>query len=283
MAYEASVRALGRRGPGPGDPHQRHPGGALRPEEAVGHAGARARHPRGAPAGHRRRPGRAAGRVRDRRGALGRRRAAGPGRGERPPRQLRGARLRHPLGRRGGGVPRGRRAASRALGPRPGAGREVYDVWRLGTEPEARYRLEVLFDAYGASTKEALAALERITERADLRLRRGRGQPAPPADPARAGQGRRVGRAAGGDQLRRRDRQPGSGVGRAWRSPWASTPPRPGDHVLALAYGAGEAIAQDIEVTAEVPATATAAQVPGEAISVSTYYRWTRGRQAEPH
>jgi 3-hydroxy-3-methylglutaryl CoA synthase len=57
----------------------------------------------------------------------------------------------------------------------------------------------------------------------------------------------------------------------------------PGDHVLALGYGGGEAIAQDIEITGEVPATATAAQVPGEAISVSTYYRWTRGRQAEPH
>jgi hypothetical protein len=57
----------------------------------------------------------------------------------------------------------------------------------------------------------------------------------------------------------------------------------PGDHVLALGYGGGEAIAQDIEVTATVPATATAAQVPGEAISVSTYYRWTRGRQVEPH
>ncbi len=57
----------------------------------------------------------------------------------------------------------------------------------------------------------------------------------------------------------------------------------PGAHVLALADGGGEAIAQDIEVTAPVPATATAAQVPGEAISVSTYYRWTRGRQAEPH
>ena len=52
---------------------------------------------------------------------------------------------------------------------------------------------------------------------------------------------------------------------------------------LALGYGGGEAIAQDIEITAEVPATATAEQIPGEAISVSTYYRWTRGRQAEPH
>ena len=28
---------------------------------------------------------------------------------------------------------------------------------------------------------------------------------------------------------------------------------------------------------------ATADQIAGEAIDLSTYYRWTRGRQAEPH
>jgi 3-hydroxy-3-methylglutaryl CoA synthase len=57
----------------------------------------------------------------------------------------------------------------------------------------------------------------------------------------------------------------------------------PGDHLVALGYGGGEAIAQAIEITAPVPATGTAAQIPGEAIDLSTYYRWTRGRQAEPH
>ena len=51
------------------------------------------------------------------------------------------------------------------LGPSARAGREVYDVWRLGTEPEPRYRLEVLFDAYATTTAEALAALEAATER----------------------------------------------------------------------------------------------------------------------
>ena len=30
-------------------------------------------------------------------------------------------------------------------------------------------------------------------------------------------------------------------------------------------------------------AAATADQLAGEAIDLSTYYRWTRGRQAEPH
>ena len=58
---------------------------------------------------------------------------------------------------------------------------------------------------------------------------------------------------------------------------------QPGEHLLALGYGGGEAIAQDIEVTGAPPAGATAGQIPGEAIDLSTYYRWTRGRQAEPH
>ena len=64
---------------------------------------------------------------------------------------------RHPLGRRGGGLPVG---ATGGWPPRPGwraRGREIYDVWRLGTEPEPRYRLEVLFDSYAASAKEAMA------------------------------------------------------------------------------------------------------------------------------
>ena len=56
-----------------------------------------------------------------------------------------------------------------------------------------------------------------------------------------------------------------------------------GDHLLALGYGGGEAIAQDVEVTAAPPAIGAAAQLAGEAIDLSTYYRWTRGRQAEPH
>ena len=51
------------------------------------------------------------------------------------------------------------------LGPVSRDGREVYDIWRLGTEPEARYRLEVLFDAYAQAARGALAGLERLTER----------------------------------------------------------------------------------------------------------------------
>jgi 3-hydroxy-3-methylglutaryl CoA synthase len=167
-------------------------------------------------------------------------------------------------------------------GPSARAGREVYDVWRLGTEAEARYRLEVLFNSYAASTGEALAALERVTERATAdyaavaasqphpQTLRGLGKAGVSAEQLSAtsfvGEIGNLGAASVGVAL-------AMGLDAA----------APGDHVLALAYGGGEAIAQDIEVTAPVPVTATAAQVPGEAISVSTYYRWTRGRQAEPH
>ena len=57
----------------------------------------------------------------------------------------------------------------------------------------------------------------------------------------------------------------------------------PGQHLLALGYGGGEAIAQDVEVTGATASSGAADQVAGEAIDLSTYYRWTRGRQAEPH
>jgi hypothetical protein len=57
----------------------------------------------------------------------------------------------------------------------------------------------------------------------------------------------------------------------------------PGQHLLALGGGGGEAIAQGIEVTGAAGSSGAADQVAGEAIDLSTYYRWTRGRQAEPH
>ena len=169
------------------------------------------------------------------------------------------------------------------LGASARSGREVYDVWRLGTEPEARYRLEVLFDAYGASAKEALARLERATERPPCRLRRRLRQPAPPPDPARAGQGR--GRRPSSSRARASwARSATSGRPRsAW--PWRSglDAAAPGEHLLALGYGGGEAIAQDVEVTGRARPPARPTRSPGEAIDLSTYYRWTRGRQAEPH
>lgn len=168
------------------------------------------------------------------------------------------------------------------LGPAARAGREVYDVWRLGTEPEPRYRLEVLFDAHAQTTKAALADLERHTERAA-------GDyaavcPSQPHPQTLRGLGRM---GVGPEQLEHT-----SFVGEIGNLGAASVGlalalgldrAEPGQHLLALGYGGGEAIAQDIEVTGPPPAVGAAERIPGEAIDLSTYYRWTRGRQAEPH
>ena len=168
------------------------------------------------------------------------------------------------------------------LGAQARAGQEVYDVWRLGTEPEARYRLEVLFDAYATTTKAALAGLEKATERgtADYAAVCA-SQPHPQTL-------RGLGKAGvAGEQL-----EGTSFVGEIGNLGAASVgvalamgldAAAPGDHLLALGYGGGEAIAQDVEVTATGRSSGAAGQLAGEAIDLSTYYRWTRGRQAEPH
>lgn len=168
------------------------------------------------------------------------------------------------------------------LGPSARASREVYDVWRLGTEPEPRYRLEVLFDAYAQTTAQALAGLERATERPVS------GYAAVCASQPHPQTLRGLGRAGvGAEQLEHT-----SFVGDIGNLGAASVGvalalgldrAAPGEHLLALGYGGGEAIAQDLEVTAPPPAAGTAAHLGGEAIDLSTYYRWTRGRQAEPH
>ena len=168
------------------------------------------------------------------------------------------------------------------LGPLARAGREVYDVWRLGTEPEARYRLEVLFDSYGASASEALAGLERLTERPTgdyaavcasqphPQTLRGLGKTGVSAEQLEGtsfvGEIGNLGAASVGVAL-------AMGLDAATA----------GQHLLALGYGGGEAIAQDVEVTGATASSGAADQVAGEAIDLSTYYRWTRGRQAEPH
>jgi len=143
------------------------------------------------------------------------------------------------------------------LGAQARAGQEVYDVWRLGTEPEARYRLEVLFDAYATTTKAALAGLEKATERVAGEQLEGT---------SFVGEIGNLGAASVGVAL-------AMGLDAA----------APGDHLLALGYGGGEAIAQDVEVTGTPRSSGAAGQLAGEAIDLSTYYRWTRGRQAEPH
>jgi hydroxymethylglutaryl-CoA synthase len=155
-------------------------------------------------------------------------------------------------------------------------------AFRLGTEPEPRYRLEVLFDAYATTTAQALAGLEQATERPSS------GYAAVCASQPHPQTLRALGRAGvAPEQLEHT-----SFVGDIGNLGAASVGvalalgldrAEPGQHLLALGYGGGEAIAQDIEVTGAVPAAATADQLAGEAIDLSTYYRWTRGRQAEPH
>lgn len=168
------------------------------------------------------------------------------------------------------------------LGPLARAREEIYDVWRLGTEPEPRYRLEVLFDGYAKATGAAMAGLERITERPVSGY--AAVCPSQPHPQTLRGLGRAK---VAPEQLERT-----SFVGEIGNLGAASLGlalslgldgAQPGEHLLALGYGAGEGIAQDLEVTAAPPAIGAAARIPGEAISVSTYYRWTRGRQAEPH
>lgn len=168
------------------------------------------------------------------------------------------------------------------LGPSARAAREVYDIWRLGTEPEARYRLEVLFETYGAVTGEALKALSALTERqvGDYSAV----CPSQPHPQTLRGLGKA---GVGAGQLERTSfvgdignlGAASVGLALALGLDGASA----GDQLVALGYGGGEAIAQEISVTAAPVSSGAAEQLPGEAIDLSTYYRWTRGRQAEPH
>jgi 3-hydroxy-3-methylglutaryl CoA synthase len=168
------------------------------------------------------------------------------------------------------------------LGPSARASREVYDVWRLGTEAEPRYRLEVLFDAYGSTAAEALAALEAATERPSSAYAAVcASQPHPQTLRALGRAGVTAEQLEGTSFVGEIGNLGAASVGLALALGLDRA--GAGDHLLALGYGAGEAIAQDVEVTADQPAIGAAAQLEGEAIDLSTYYRWTRGRQAEPH
>jgi hydroxymethylglutaryl-CoA synthase len=169
------------------------------------------------------------------------------------------------------------------LGPSARAAREVYDLWLLGTEPEPRYRLEVLFETYGTVSREALGALAEATERATGEYAAVcASQPHPNAV-------RGLGKAGvGAGQLEHT-----SFVGDIGNLGAASVGvalalgldrAEPGQYLAALGYGGGEAIAQEIAVTGAPPVIDTAGQIAdAETIDLSTYYRWTRGRQAEPH
>ena len=168
------------------------------------------------------------------------------------------------------------------LGPQGRHGVEVYDIWRLGLEPEPRYRLEVLFDAYAQATEGALGALEQAAGR-------------PVGDyaqvcPSQPHPQVLRGLARAGVQQEQIERT--SFVGEIGNLGAASVglalalgldAAEAGQAVCALGYGGGEGIAQALEVTGLPPAIDAAGRVAGEPITVGTYYRWTRGRQAEPH
>ncbi len=169
------------------------------------------------------------------------------------------------------------------LGPIARQGKEVFDVWRLGTEPEARYRLEVLFDGYATSVKGALAKLAQATGRStDKYAKAAVSQPHPQTvrglgrlgladtaidDTVFVGELGNMGCASLGVSLA-----------------LALDGVTKGKAVLAFGYGGGEGIAQAITVEATTPKCKIAELIAeGEPIGLGTYYRWTRGRQQEPH
>lgn len=167
------------------------------------------------------------------------------------------------------------------LGAQARVSNEVYDVWTLGREPEARYRLEVLSDAYAKATA-AIGALAKRTE-----IETGSyaavcpSQPHPQTLRALAKQGVTEEQLAGTSFVGEIGNLGCASVGLALALGLDSA--AAGDRVLAFGYGAGEGIAQSIELTDAPPAIGAAKRLDGEPIALGTYYRWTRGRQAEPH
>lgn len=168
------------------------------------------------------------------------------------------------------------------LGATARSHQEVYDVWTLGTEPEARYRLEVLFDAYGVAAGAAIKGLEAAGGRPTAEYAAvAASQPHPQTL-------RALGRAGvTPEQLEKT-----SFVGEIGNLGAASVglalclaldAAAAGQAILAFGYGGGEGIAQAIEVVDAPPAIGASERIAGEDIALGTYYRWTAGRQAEPH
>ena len=169
-----------------------------------------------------------------------------------------------------------------ALGPLARDSHEVYDIWRLGTEPEPRYRLEVLFDAYGQAARGAFAKLERLTERPTGKYAAVcASQPHPQTLRSLGRVGVTEAQLSSTSFVSEIGNLGCASVGVALALGLDSA--RKGQAVAAFGYGAGEGIAQAIAITAAPPKSGAAQQIPGEGISLGTYYRWTRGRQQEPH
>ena len=159
---------------------------------------------------------------------------------------------------------------------------EVYDIWRLGLEPEPRYRLEVLAAAYGKAAKGALAALESETgtPTSDYRAV----CPSQPHPSVLRALGRMVGKGAldATSFVGEIGNVGSASVGLALALGLDAVS-RKGQKLLAFGYGAGEGIAQALEVTKKPRAIGVADRLAGTEISMGTFYRWTRGRQVEPH
>jgi hydroxymethylglutaryl-CoA synthase len=168
------------------------------------------------------------------------------------------------------------------LGPAARAYQEVYDLWRLGTEGEPRYRLEVLFDAYGGTAKTAFAALEALTERpAGEYAAVCASQPHPQTLRALGRLGVRPEQLEGTSFVGEIGNLGAASVGLALALGLDGA--EVGQELLCFGYGGGEGIAQSLAVTGPPPVIGAAERIPGEEIALGTYYRWTRGRQPEPH
>jgi len=169
------------------------------------------------------------------------------------------------------------------LGPQARAADEVFDVWLLGREQEPRFRLEVLFDSYGKVTARAAKALAAITKRETGRYTSiCPSQPHPQVLRSLGKLGARPEQIEGTSFVGDIGNVGAASVGLALCLGLDAS--RKGSSLLALAYGGGEAVAQEITVTAKPKGIGARGMIDGgEPIALGTYYRWTEGRQQQPH
>jgi hydroxymethylglutaryl-CoA synthase len=168
------------------------------------------------------------------------------------------------------------------LGTSARASDEVYDVWFLAREREPRYRMEVLFETTPKVMGGAIKGLETASGTATADYRHvAASQPHPQVL-------RGLGKAGvNAEQLAHTSFV--ADIGNLGTASFGLALALSFDHsaagekVLAVSYGAGEAVAQTIEIISRPPALGIEDKIPGEAIDLGTYYRWTRGRQADPH
>ena len=276
--------ALATGAPAPAHRHQRHPVGALRPAEAVGHPGARPRHP------GRRAPLDIGGGPAALLDAFEIAAALSAADGQ-PALVVASDHLVSYEERvcdllSAGGATAFLVGVGRLRPPGAERPRRARGLRRLAPGHRARGALP----PRGALRRlrrhdpEALAALERDHRARHLRLRGGRRQPAPPADPARAGQGR-AWRPSSSAQTSFVGEIGNLGAASVGRRPGAR--PRPGRAGPApagarLRRRRGDRAGHRGHVG--VPATGHRRADPGRGdFDLCTYYRWTRGRQAEPH